>query len=146
MLNLIPYTKREANLFNFMDDLERNFFGNAVKGSKQFRCDISEKDGTYQLQAELPGFEKEDIHLELDGDFLTISAQHNTEKEEKDEEGRYIRRERHFGSFTRSFDVSGIEADKIAANYKNGVLEVTLPARREEEQKPNVRRIEIGDT
>ncbi|MDL2254244.1 Hsp20/alpha crystallin family protein [Ruminococcaceae bacterium OttesenSCG-928-I18] len=145
MLNLIPYTKREANLFSFMDDLERSFFNNAVSGKDQFRCDISEKDGNYKLEAELPGFDKKDIHVELNGDMLTINAEHKSEEEKKDENGRYVRRERRYGSFSRSFDVSGIDVDHIKADYKNGVLELDLPAIKLEEKAPEVRKIEIGD-
>lgn len=142
MLSMIPYNRREANLFRYMDELERNFFSTTVSGDTQFRCDISEKDGNYLMEAELPGFDKEDIHVELEGDTLTISATHKTESEEKDKDGNYIRRERRFGSFSRSFDVSGIKADGIKADYKNGVLELTLPKKTEEE--PSSRRIAIG--
>lgn len=144
MLSLIPYGRRDANLFSWMDDMERNFFGTNVKGSSRFRCDIVEKEGNYTLEAELPGFEKEDIQLELEGNTLTISAQHKEEKEEKDEAGHFLRRERRYGSFSRSFDVSGISVDDIKADYKNGVLEVNLPAQKAEEKASAVRRIEIG--
>ena len=95
----------------------------------------------YVLDADLPGFDREDIHLELQGDVLTITAQHNNEKEDKDEEGKYLCRERSTSSFTRSFDVSGIDTEKITAAYDKGVLTLTLP--KQTEEVPASRRIEI---
>ena len=59
--------------------------------------------------------------------MLTISAEHKEEKEEKDEQGNYLRRERRYGSFSRSFDVSGIDEKGITAAYENGILKLTLP-------------------
>ncbi len=143
MLSLIPYGRRDTNLFSWMDDME-NLFSTNVKGGSRFRCDIVEKEGNYRLQAELPGFGKEDIQLELEGNTLTIQAKHKEETEEKDEAGRFVRRERRYGSFSRSFDITGIDKDKIKADYANGVLEVNMPALKKEEKLPEVRRIEIG--
>ncbi len=143
MFSLIPYNRRENNLFRLMDDFERSFFNDAVSGAERFRCDISEKDGSYLLEAELPGFDKKDINIDLENDVLTIRAQHNTESEEKDDKG-YLRRERRFGSFSRSFDVSGIDTEQIRADYKNGVLEVSMPKKQELPAPETAKRIEIG--
>ena len=106
-----------------------------------FRTDIREDGDHYVLDADLPGFDREDIHLELQGDVLTITAQHNDEKEDKDEEGKYLCRERSTSSFTRSFDVSGIDTEKITAAYDKGVLTLSLP--KQTEEVPASRRIEI---
>lgn len=144
MFNLIPYNRREANLFRFMDDFERSFFNNSLKGDSRFRVDISEKDGNYFLEAELPGFDKEDIHVDLNGEVLTIHATHESKDEEKDKDGNYIRRERRFGSYSRSFDVSDIDVDNIKADYKNGVLALTLPQKPALPQGAATRKIEIG--
>ncbi|MDL2327039.1 Hsp20/alpha crystallin family protein [Ruminococcaceae bacterium OttesenSCG-928-A11] len=141
MYSMIPLQRRGGSIFSYMDDIERSFFSN-ISGKDQFRCDISEKDGGYQLQAELPGFDKNDIHVEVDGELLTISATHNEENSEKDENGSYIRRERRYGSFSRSFNAEGIDVDKIQANYKNGVLTLDLPKAKEEVKES--RRIEIN--
>lgn len=143
MFSMIPYRKREANLFGFMDDLERSLYSN-VSGDARFRVDISEKDDNYLLEAELPGFDKDDINVQLDGDTLSVSANHESKSEEKDKDGRYVRRERRYGSFTRSFDVTGIDVDKIKADYKNGVLELNLPKVKAEEKAPEARKINIG--
>lgn len=143
MFGLLPYSRRDSSLFRMMDDFERNFFNDSLDGSTQFRCDISEKDGNYLVEAELPGFDKEDIHVNLDGDRLTISATHKTETEDKDEDGKYIRRERHFGSYSRSFDVSEIDTENIKADYKNGMLSLTLP--KAKAIAPVTRKIEISE-
>ena len=127
MFGLIPFA-HEDNLFRYLDNMEKNFF-TGFGDVSQFRCDIQDRGDNFLLEAELPGFNKEDIKLDLKGDNLTISAVHNTQTEEKDEQSGYVRRERKIGSFSRSFDVSGIDVSKIDAEYTNGILAVTLPKR-----------------
>ena len=107
----------------FLDDggLEKSFAG--------FNTDVMEKDGNYVLQAELPGFNKEDIHVDLKDNILTISASHNEEKNEEDKNTRYIRKERRSASYSRSFRVANVLHEDIHAAYNNGVLEVTFPKR-----------------
>lgn len=138
-MTLIPWSRGEANLFKFMDNLENDFWKSNISGSAQFRCDISDKGDSYLLEAELPGFEKKDINIEIEGDTLCISAKSNAENEIK--ESGYIRRERRYGSFSRSFDISGVDTEKINADYSNGVLKLTLP--KQQETKPSSRTIEI---
>ncbi|MFQ8600837.1 MAG: Hsp20 family protein, partial [Oscillospiraceae bacterium] len=77
MFDLMPFDHRQRNMFSYLDKLEKDFFGDAIGSFSQFRTDIIEKDDRYILQAELPGFTKEDIHIELEGDYLTIRAEHN---------------------------------------------------------------------
>lgn len=141
-MTMAPFIRRDANWLRYMDEMERSLCGSAVNGDARFRCDISEKDDVFTLEAELPGFEKEDIKVDLDGDTLTISAAHSAEEEKKDEDGRVLRRERRYGSFSRRFDVTGINTDEIKADYKNGILELSLPRRKDLD--PPTRRIEIG--
>lgn len=130
------------SLSNFFDNFDRHFFGGMnTPDFTSFRTDIREDGDHYVLDADLPGFDREDIHLELQGDVLTITAQHNDEKEDKDEEGKYLCRERSTSSFTRSFDVSGIDTEKITAAYDKGVLTLSLP--KQTEEVPASRRIEI---
>lgn len=131
MYNLLPYNRREANLFHFMDDMEHSFLNPSINGMSQFRCDIAEKDGEYVLSAELPGFNKEDINVDVENGMLTISATHSEENDEKDDDGNYIRRERRFGSFSRSFNAEGIDIQHIKANYNNGVLTLEMPKQKE---------------
>ena len=127
MFGMVPFERHEDNFFDVFDNFERKFFGNSSANLPAFRTDIKDADDKFVLEAELPGFDKEDISLDVKDGILTISAQHKEEKEDKDEKGQYIRRERRYGSFSRSFDVSGIDESGITAAYKNGILELTLP-------------------
>ena len=141
MFDMIPFGRSERNLFNYLDHIEKDFWDGSLSGMAQFRCDVQDKGDRYLLEAELPGFEKEDISIDHDGTSLVITARHNSETGEKDKDGSYVRRERKFGSFSRSFDLAGIDSEGITAAYKNGVLELTLPKQRAE--APVARRIAI---
>lgn len=143
MFDIMPFEKNNNrtvfNPFKELNELEKAFFGN--NSIAEFKTDIRDTGSAYELEADLPGFKKEDIHIDLEGDYLTISASRNDSKEEKDEKGNYVRRERCYGSFTRSFDISGIKADEITAEYNDGVLKLNMPKR--EEIKPTSRRLEL---
>ena len=123
MFGMIPFSRRDDNMFDFFD----NFFNTPNSGTPSFRTDIRDQGDKFLLEAELPGFDKEDISLDVKDGILTISAQHKEEKEDKDEKGQYIRRERRYGSFRRSFDVTGIDENGITAAYSNGILTLNLP-------------------
>lgn len=139
MYGLTPFEKRAYDLFDAFHDFEDNFMNApAALGCK---TDIKDEGDKFVLEAEMPGFEKEDIKLDLDGDRLVISAEHSTSNDEKDDSGKYIRRERSFGSYSRSFDVSAVDTDKIDAEYKNGVLILQLP--KKQASAPSARRLEI---
>ena len=127
MFGMVPFERHEDNFFDVFDNFERKFFGNSSANLPAFRTDIKDADDKFVLEAELPGFDKEDISLDVKDGILTISAQHKEEKEDKDEKGQYIRRERRYGCFTRSFDITGIDETAITAAYKSGILELTLP-------------------
>ena len=81
----------------------------------------------FKLEADLPGFDKKDIHLDVNGDTLTIHAERKAEQEEKDDKNNYVRCERSFGSYSRQFDLSGVDADHMKATYDNGVLKLEMP-------------------
>ena len=98
-----------------------------VRPDGTVRTDVSEDDTSYQISAELPGFKKEEINLDVEGDCLTISAQHSEENEESDEKKNYIKRERFYGSYSRSFDITGVDVDAIKAEYADGILKIDLP-------------------
>ena len=127
MFGMIPFEYRDRNLFNAFDNFERSFFGNSSVDLPAFRTDIRDAGDKYLLDAELPGFNKEDISLDIKDGILTISAEHNESNDQKDDKGNYIRRERRYGSFRRSFDISGIDENTISASYQNGILELSLP-------------------
>ena len=124
---MIPFERSDDNFFDLFDNFERKFFGNSNAAIPDFRTDIRDAGDRFVLEAELPGFNKEDIKLDVKDGILTISAQHDENKDEKDDKGSYIRRERRYGSFTRSFDVTGVDEEHITASYNNGVLELNLP-------------------
>lgn len=127
MFGMIPFERSDSNLFDTFDQFTRDFFRNSNTTLPAFRTDIRDTGDKYVLEAELPGFDKEDISLDVKEGILTISAVHTDSAEQKDEQGTYLRRERRFGSFQRSFDVTGIDEGGITATYKNGVLELALP-------------------
>ena len=127
MFGMLPFDRSNDNLFDTFDNFARDFFRSSNASLPAFRTDIRELDGKYVLEAELPGFSKEDISLDVKDGILTISAEHKENHEEKDERGNYLRRERRYGSFSRSFDITGIDEGSITAAYNNGILELNLP-------------------
>lgn len=138
MFDLMPFDRRERKLMNYFDNLEKSFFDD-MDSFMKIRSDVLDKGDHYEINAELPGFDKNDIKIDVDGDRLMITAEHNCENEEKKE--HFIRRERHYGSFARSFDISNVKADEISAEYDKGVLKLRLPKRTE--KTPESRRIDI---
>lgn len=141
MYSLIPYGGQSRQLSDLFDDFERSFFPAERRQLPAFRTDIKDEGDHFLLEAELPGFKKEDIDLQLQDGVLTISAKHEETVESKEDEGKYVCRERRYGSFQRSFDVSGIREDGIGAAYDNGILRLTLPKLGEE--PPQSRKIDI---
>ena len=127
MFGMLPFDRRDDNLFDVFDNFQKKFFGDTTATLPAFRTDIRDAGDKFLLEAELPGFKKEDIQLQLKDGILTILAEHKEEQDETDKKGNYIRRERRYGSFSRTFDVSGINESAIEASYNNGILELTLP-------------------
>ena len=129
MYGLTPFDRRHGlslyNPFREFDALEKTFFGGRSIG--EFKTDIYQEGENYVLEADLPGFRKEDIHIDLNGSRLTIHAERHAQTEEKDADGNCIRSERAFGAFSRSFDVSAVKAEDITARYADGVLKLTMP-------------------
>ena len=141
MFELMPFGYRRVSAYNPFRDFEemsRSFWDN--NNVSAFRTDITEKDGKYILEADLPGFKKEDISVDIDKDCLTITAEHKSEEKEENADS-YIRRERYYGSYTRSFNVKGIDTEAITAAYNDGVLTLTMP--KKEPEVPAARRLEI---
>ncbi len=131
MANLTRYNDPIGDIF---DDLLKGFFvrpvaydAAAAAGARQFRLDVSEQNGEYKVQADLPGVKKEDIRVSIDGDQVSISAETRNDKEVKEGE-RVLRSERVYGKFARSFRLSQeIDEDGAKAKYADGVLELVLP-------------------
>ena len=94
----------------------------------------------YIIEADLPGVRKEDIRLELSDGVLTLGVEHNEQIDE--ERDNYIRKERRYGSYCRSFRVDGVKEDNVTAKYENGVLTINLP--KTEDAKPKSHRFDIN--
>ena len=143
MFDLIPFGRFNRSFFfdpfREFDELERRFFG---KSESVFRTDIKETDNEYILEAELPGFSKDDISAEIKDNRLIIKAERKCEKEEKNEKSNYIRRERCYGAYRREFDLTGINVDEIKASYENGILTLNLP--KLEVKKEESKKLEIS--
>ena len=139
MFEMMPFEWNHTNdLLDSFANFERNFFGNT---GRSFNTDIQDTGKEYVLEAELPGFNKEDIHVDVQDGVLTISAKHEEKQDEKDEKsGKYVRRERRYGSYQRSFNLNGVDAKNIQGAYENGVLKLTLP--KEQPTVPETHRIE----
>lgn len=119
----------------YLDDLFDNFL--SVPEESNMKCDIYEKDGNYHIEMDVPGYKKEDIKIECDKGYLTITAEKKMEKEEH-EEKRYIRRERTYGSYKREFYLGDVETDQIKAEFKDGMLTLVVPKRAEVETKKTI--------
>lgn len=122
---------RRNNGYNLWDDFFNDpFFRNPIGNEKTsfMKTDIEDKNNHYLLSVELPGFQKEDIQVELKDGYLTISAQKNENHDEQDDKGNYIRRERYTGSCRRSFYVGDqVRQEDINAGFKDGVLNLSVP-------------------
>ena len=136
---------RTYDPFREMEAFERAFFSDPFAGFfnttelAQFRTDVTDEGDHFLLEADLPGFEKKDINLDIQGDTLTIHAERHSKVEEKDKKDKVVRMERSYGSYSRSFDITGIDPDKIKAKYMDGVLRLTLP----KAEQAKGRRLEI---
>lgn len=126
-MNLIP----RSNNF-FLEDVFSDFLS---RDTNNFKCDIYEKEGKYFIEMDTPGFTKEDVKIECDRGYLTVSVSKNSEMNE--EEKNYIRRERSTKEISRSFYVGDVDVDFIKANFKNGSLIIEVP----KEEKIDTRRI-----
>lgn len=132
MFGLVPFnnSKMLANdgfqsLFDVFNEPFFNDFPMTSSSTGKFKVDVKDKGTDYELTAELPGLKKEEISLGYNNGYLTISTQKKEEQNEEKE--NYIRRERHFGSMSRSFYIDDIDETKITAEFTDGILKVDLP-------------------
>ncbi len=121
--------------FPFEDDLfgKRNpLYGKHSKN--MMKTDIKETDGGYEIAIDLPGFKKDEISAELKDGYLTINAQKGLDKDEEDEKGNFIRRERYYGSCSRSFYVGdAIKEEDVKAKFEDGLLKLGIPKKEAKE-------------
>lgn len=137
---MIP--RRNGNGLDIFDEVFSDpFFGE--KENKIMKTDVKEKDGNYILEVDIPGYDKEDIQIELRDGYLTVTATKNEEKEDK--KAKYLRRERFSGMCSRSYYVGdNVKEEDIKANFKNGILKIEFP--KEAEKKIEERKyIPIGE-
>ena len=118
---------RRYNPFNELENWNRAFFGDTSLA--EFKTDIRDLGDSFLLEAGQVGFRKEEINLSLNGDALTIKAVRHSGYEEEAKRKGYLRCERSYGTYARSFDVTGVDTNGIRAAYQDGVLTVTLPKR-----------------
>lgn len=121
------------NFFNdFMSDpFDFGFFGTEPTPKSTaalMKTDVKETDKAYELDIDLPGFDKDNVQIELNEGYLTVNASTNSETEDKDEDGTYLRKERFVGSCRRSFYVGDdISENDISAKFDNGILKINVP-------------------
>ena len=130
---MLPSLFGESLFDRFFDDsLEKEFFGthNPLYGKHAknlMKTDVKDMKDHYEVAIDLPGFQKDEVNVELENGYLTISAAKGLDKDQKDDEGHYIRQERYSGACSRSFYVGNVQPEDIHAKYENGILKLTLP-------------------
>ena len=130
--------------FDLIEDMFRDPFFDE-RESRVMKTDIKEKKDKYVIDIDLPGYEKENIKIEVEDGYLTVHASINSKKEEK-EEGKFVRKERYVGSCSRSFYVGEeVNDEDIKATFKNGTLKLEIPKKEEKKELPEKKYIQIED-
>lgn len=141
---LMPSIFGDALLDDFFDFPARENYTRGGNSYGLLQTDITEKDKEYEVTMNLPGFKKEDVKGELKDGYLTITATTNSKNDEKDKEGRYIRRERYSGTCSRSFYVGAeVTQDEIKAKFEDGTLKLTIPKKEAAPEKDESKYIQI---
>lgn len=152
-MNLIPWKSRETgmNLFDELEDFQTEMnrlfdynlhrsLGKGNGGAVLPAVDIVDEKDQIKVKAELPGMKKEDVEITVDHETLMIKGEKKTEKEMKEKD--YIRSERYYGSFIRTFTLPAVvDSTKVNASYKDGILEIVLP--KKEGAKPKLTKVDI---
>ena len=141
---MTPFERTGYDLFPSMRDWENEFFGSDKTAAQLRSCktDIRDTGDDYIMEAELPGFTKEEIKLDVQDDVLTLTAVHKEKtEEEKAKDGTYLRKERSRCSYQQKLDLSGIDVEHLEASYENGILTLKMPKKKP--QIPASKRIAI---
>ena len=144
MFDMTPFKKDSLNrkddfLTPLLNNLFDNDFFNAMSNRGNFRADLKETNDSYLVVADLPGVKKGDIDIEFQNDNLVITAKRDESVEDSKES--YVRRERHYGEFRRSFYIDNVDEDKVEAKFEEGVLRILLPKLTKDDE--NKRKIDI---
>ena len=148
---MLPSIFGENLLDEFFDEpWEKSLFGarNPLYGKHAknlMKTDVRETDECYELDVDLPGFQKDEIHVDLKDGYLTIRAAKGLDKDTQDKKGKYIRQERYAGACSRSFYVgTDLQPKDVNAKFTDGILELTFP-KEAPKKEPDVTRVEIGE-
>ena len=114
----------------YLDDLFDNFFADE---DSNLKCDIYERDGKFHIEMDLPGYKKDEIKIESNKGNIIITAE--KQREEKDESKKYLRRERVYGKYQRSFYLGDMKEDEIEASFQDGTLSIEIPKQEEKDTK-----------
>ena len=137
---LLPRRRNEFDLFDEM--FNDPFFTRGE--NKLMKTDIKEKGDKYLLEVDLPGYEKEDIKIEIDDGYLTVHASMNKNVDESDKNSKYVHKERYVGECSRSFYVGeDIDQEDIKASFKNGTLKIEVPKKDQKKLEDNKKYIDI---
>lgn len=137
---LLPRRRNEFDLFDEM--FNDPFFTRGE--NKLMKTDIKEKGDKYLLEVDLPGYEKEDIKIEIDDGYLTVHASMNKNVDESDKDSKYVHKERYVGECSRSFYVGeDIDQEDIKASFKNGTLKIEVPKKDQKKLEDNKKYIDI---
>ena len=117
----------------YLDDIFDDFISSRKEQS--MKCDIYEKAGDYHIEMDIPGFNKDEISVETKDGYLTIKAEKKNEVNEEDKKKNYIRRERTYDKYERSFYLGDLDEDKIDATFENGMLKLVVPKKEEVDTK-----------
>ena len=138
---LVPSIFGESLLDDFFDYPEKSFSFRTSNANGLMKTDIKENENAFEVSIALPGVKKDDIEIELKDEYLTITATSNMKKDEDDKKSNYIRRERYYGSCSRSFYVGdAVTENDIKASYEDGILTLDIP-KVEKKPEPEVKKL-----
>ena len=138
---LVPSVFGESLLDDFFDYPQKSFSFRTSNANGLMKTDIKESEKAFEVSIALPGVKKDDIEIELKDEYLTVSATSNMKKDEEDKKSNYIRRERYYGSCSRSFYVGdAVTENDIKASYEDGILTLDIP-KVEKKPEPEVKKL-----
>ena len=134
----------KRNSFELLDDLFKETMFDRNE-SKLMRTDIKENENDYAVIIDLPGYSKENIKIEVEDGYLTVTAT-KTEEDNEEDSGKYVRKERYFGECSRSFYVGeNIETEDVKASFRNGTLNLSIPKKEKIEKEETKKYVQIDD-